>query len=168
MSSELLPCPFKHSVRQGSLASDYEPYSTDSLSEDSNWCVCCPVCKSATGYYNTEAQARHAWNYRATSPPNGAAQPQTCEKCGHAGDLFNGICQTQIGARNWAYCHCRCVFPATKVEAPDVEWLDDMDNRLAGGLPEDDCLGWKVSEGQRLISALRDALNEVEKVKANG
>jgi hypothetical protein len=63
---ELKPCPFKHSVNQGSMADDYEPYATDGLSEDvDDWCVHCPVCKATSGFYYTEAEAIAAWQSRA-------------------------------------------------------------------------------------------------------
>lgn len=65
---ELKPCPFKHSIEQGSRATEYEPYADDSMSEDSNWCVICPVCKSTSGFYDTEQQAVGAWQSRAASP----------------------------------------------------------------------------------------------------
>jgi hypothetical protein len=50
-----------------------------------------------------------------------------CVKCGHVDDLNeSGICQTQLGSRNWATCGCACAFPAaspTQEQAPERIWV---------------------------------------------
>jgi hypothetical protein len=62
-----------------------------------------------------------------------SSSERRCPSCGHAGDLdANGICQTQIGARNWEYCQCKCVFPATVAviegeEQHEHDWYNDGD-----------------------------------------
>jgi Lar family restriction alleviation protein len=58
----LLPCPFCGG--DGQL--------TDSLSENDEWVVWCPSCRSSAGLYYMPAAAIAAWNRRVTT---GAWQP---------------------------------------------------------------------------------------------
>lgn len=62
--------------------------------------------------YQVEAVLSKHFPAASLQPPSPQSELPTCLKCGHPDDTDkNGICQTQIGALNWAYCHCKCMFP---------------------------------------------------------
>jgi hypothetical protein len=94
-------------------------------------------------WLSTEQSMHAAWRKRAEEcEAQLSSSERRCPSCGHAGDLdANGICQTQIGARNWGYCRCKCVFPATGVLAQarhrvdvkaNVDWLKANAQNFAG------------------------------------
>ncbi len=62
------------------------------------------------------------WNERTAVPTKRLEDLPVCLLCGHSNDTNKyGICQTQMGSRNWAYCLCKCEFPVPAAEESEKE-----------------------------------------------
>lgn len=79
-----------------------------------------------------DAENARAKTWRDGIAPNGAAQPQTCEKCGHPeGYVVDGLRRVAVHGCTQddcftRACGCKCVFTATK-----VDWLKQIEERCA-------------------------------------
>lgn len=73
--TRLLPCPFAHTPEQISRFENSTPYVTDSMSEDGTWCVYCPACSSASGFYDDKDSAIATWQGRVPSSVTTDAVP---------------------------------------------------------------------------------------------
>ncbi len=91
------------------------------------------LCASANGYDTMQKELASLPAVRVAEQPLRLEDLPVCLKCGHPDDTNkNGVCQTQMGSRNWAYCLCHCAFPPPATTTSPTESLCTVCSRPVG------------------------------------